>query len=422
MARHSTCGTFQFNTGLCTALLFLIILPQTTTLKRLPVVVILFFIALTSFSQDSCHLKVSLLTCAPGEELYSTFGHTAIRVQDPGTGNDLVYNYGTFEFGPDFYSKFIRGKLLYYLSVEYYNDFRYLYQLESRSIQEQELNLSCAEKQKLFAALQVNALEANRYYRYDFLFDNCTTRARDIIAANTASVVVYKNILPKDPPSFRDLIHSYLDAGHQPWSKLGIDLLLGAKLDRRVTNQQAMFLPDYLLKGLDSATTTHPLVARKQTILQMPSPLGENPVLTPAVVFTALLLLIIVFSFMSSRWAAATVRVFDFLFFFILGLAGLLLLFMWFGTDHTVCQNNYNLFWALPTHVVAAFFVHSKRRGIELYFRIVTWISLLLLLAWFFIPQTLNNALLPVVLLIVFRSWHLSNSIGYARKNHYPKR
>jgi hypothetical protein len=374
-----------------------------------------------ALAQDSCSLRISLLTCAPGEELYSTFGHTALRVQDAQKGTDYVFNYGTFEFGPDFYTKFIRGKLLYFLSVQEFTDFMYEYQLQSRSIQEQVVQLSCAEKQKLYTSLQVNAQEQNRYYRYDFLFDNCTTRAGDIVANNTDSPVVFKNILPENHPTFRNLIHSYLNAGHQYWSKLGIDILLGAKLDRKVTNREAMFLPDYLLKGFDSASVNdHPLVTPPQTILQMPSPLKNKSFLTPGVVFGLLLVIVVGISFVYSGWARTTIRVFDFLFFFVLGLAGLLLLFMWFGTDHKVCQNNYNLLWALPTNVVMAFFVHNKKQWVKKYFSIVFWLSVVLALTWFFLPQQMNNALLPAVLLIIYRSWHLSKTKPYAGKRNYP--
>lgn len=371
----------------------------------------------SAFSQDSCSLRITLLTCAPGEELYSTFGHTALRVQDRTAGTDVVYNYGTFEFGPDFYSQFIRGKLLYYLSVENFEDFLFTYQMESRSIVEQQLQLSCQENQNLYAALQINSLPQNRYYRYDFLFDNCTTRARDIVAQNTNAPVVFKNILPKDVPTFRDLIHSYLNKGHAYWSKLGIDILLGVKLDKKVTNQQAMFLPGYLLKGFDSATVNnHPLVTPSQPVLTMPSPLSEASFFTPGVVFSLLLIVIVALSFIKTKWASVTISIFDFLFFFILGLAGLLLLFMWFGTNHTVCRNNFNLLWALPTNVVMAFVVHKKAAWVKGYFRIVFWLTLLLAMAWFFMPQHMNPALLPIVLLIVYRSWTLSKQQAYAGK------
>jgi hypothetical protein len=370
-------------------------------------------------AQDSCGVQISLLTCAPGEELYSTFGHTALRVKDRTRGTDEVFNYGTFEFGPDFYMQFIRGKLLYFLAVEDFNEFLYEYRLQSRSVQEQVLQLSCAEKQKLLAALDSNALEQNRYYKYDFLFDNCTTRAGYIVTKNTTTPVIFRNILPKEHPSFRDLIHSYLDAGHEPWSKLGIDILLGAKLDRKVTNREAMFLPDYLLKGFDSASVNgHQLVTPPETILRMPSPLAGKSFLTPAVVFSLLLVIMIALSFAKAKWGVMTLSILDFLFFFVLGLSGLLLLFMWFGTDHKVCQNNWNLFWALPTNVVMAFFVHSRRPWVQKYFRVVFRISLVLLIGWFFLPQQMNNALVPVVLLIIWRSWHLSKNDTYAGKGN----
>jgi len=384
----------------------------------LPLCFIFYFFGFAQ-AQDSCSLRISLLTCAPGEELYSTFGHTALRVQDTSLGTDYIFNYGTFEFGPDFYTKFIRGKLLYFLSVEDFNDFIYEYKMQNRSIKEQVLQLSCREKQRLYSSLQTNAQQQNRNYKYDFLFDNCTTRAGEIVIQSADSSAGFKNILPADRPGFRNLIHSYLNAGHQYWSKLGIDILLGVKLDRTVTNREAMFLPDYLLKGFDSANLgRQPLVTHTDTILKISSPTIRKSFFTPAIVFSLLLVAIVVISIVQSNWAKAVMRVFDFLFFFTLGLSGLLLLFMWFGTDHKVCQNNYNLLWALPTHVVLAFFVHTAKSWVEKYFAGVFWLSLALAAAWFFLPQQMNNALIPVLLLIIFRSWHLSKNLLYAGKRN----
>ena len=124
-----------------------------------------FYFFISAFSQDSCSLRISLLTCAPGAELYSTFGHTAIRVQYQTNGMDEVFNYGTFEFDDDFYSKFVRGKLLYALSVQSFPEFLYQYQMESRSVVEQELSFTCAQKEKMLTALRNNALPQNRFYR-----------------------------------------------------------------------------------------------------------------------------------------------------------------------------------------------------------------------------------------------------------------
>ena len=398
----------------------IILAKQNLPLKKL-LLVLSFILCIfhSALAQDSCNLRISLLTCAPGEELYSTFGHTALRVQDTSNGTDYIFNYGTFEFGPDFYTKFIRGKLLYFLSVEEFNDFIYEYRLQSRSIQEQVMQLTCGEKQKLYTALQQNAQEQNRYYRYDFLFDNCTTRAGDIVVKNADSAVIFRNILPNDRPTFRNLIHSYLNAGHQYWSKLGIDVLLGVKLDMKATNREAMFLPDYLLKGFDSAgINNRSLVTPPQIILDMPSPLKRKSLFTPGLVFSILLIVVIVISFVQFNWARRAIDIFDFLFFFSLGLAGILLLFMWFGTDHKVCQNNFNLLWALPSNVIMAFFVHSKKSWVKNYFRIVFWLSLALFVAWFFLPQQMNNALIPIVLLIIYRSWYLSKIKVYATERN----
>lgn len=369
------------------------------------------FLSGPAFSQDRCALHISLLTCAPGEELYSTFGHTAIRVVDSASGTDEVYNYGTFEFAPDFYYKFVKGKLLYALSVEDFRDFRSLYQAESRSITEQELLLNCVQKEQLYAALRTNALPQNRYYRYDFLFDNCTTRAGKIIAVHSGGPVHYKTLFPAGTPSFRTLIYGYLDKAHQDWSKLGIDLLLGARLDRKATNGEAMFLPDNLMKGIDSARVNGlPVVSGGKPLLTMPSLATESYLFTPFLSFLLLLLFVGGLSFSRKIGVQRFMGVFDLLFFFFLGAVGVLLLFMWFGTDHALCASNYNLLWALPTHLVAAFFVYRRSAWKRNYFRAVFVITVLLLVFWAFLPQHLNSALLPLVFLIALRSWMLSRS------------
>lgn len=331
-----------------------------------------------------------------------------MRVQDNSMSIDIIYNYGTFEFGPDFYTQFIQGKLLYYLSAQDFSDFVAAYAWEKRGIKEQELQLSCAEKQQLFQALQLNSIEANRYYRYDFLFDNCTTRLRDIVAKNSGQPVAFDTVISNPAPSFRNLIHSYLNAGEQYWSKLGIDILLGSGLDKPVTNQQAMFLPDYLMKGFDQATSgSHRLTAPIQTILPRPALEKDNTPFTPMVVFSSLLAVILVLSFLPKKGVQRFLAIFDFLFFFSLGLTGILLLFMWFGTNHTVCQDNFNLVWALPTHAIAAFFLWKRAQWMQYYLLTTIVLQSLLLLGWIFLPQQLNISLIPIVLLILLRSWLL---------------
>jgi hypothetical protein len=225
----------------------------------------------------------------------------------------------------------------------------------------------------------------------------------------SGSTVHYQPLFPKEHPTFRNLIHGYLNRAHQDWSKLGIDLLLGAKLDRRATNEEAMFLPENLMKAMDTATVNGvPLVKEEYTLLAMPFVASESYLITPFLLFMLLLVTIGSLSFLKQGWAAKVVAVFDVLLFFVLGCTGLLLLFMWFGTDHALCANNYNLFWALPTHLVAAFFLVKGVAGTRWYFRIIFIVTMLLLLSWAFLPQQLNIALLPLILLIALRSFLLS--------------
>lgn len=376
------------------------------------------------FSQtDSCQLRISLLTCSPGEELYSLFGHSAIRVVDNLAHTDIVYNYGTFEFDEDFYYNFVLGgdRLQYYLSVSGFRDFMYEYQVFNRSVIEQNLALNCEEKQRLYAALQRNATDAHKYYRYDFLFDNCSTRIRDITEANGAPGILFGNILPPDAPSFRNLIHEYLDKGGQYWSKLGIDLLLGSRMDRKVKNEEAMFLPDYLMKGFDSAhINNQPAVATKNTILQASViPAASRSWIQPGI--TALLLLLVIFSlrYLRSPKIAAALNAFDHVFFFALGAIGCLLLFMWFGTDHALCANNYNLLWAFPLHLPVALMPFRKNRFTRLYFGSFCIFYLFLIFAWALLPQGMNPAFLPIVALAGIRSYERFSKTGTSKKGIY---
>lgn len=371
------------------------------------------FSLLSAFAQDSCDLRITLLTCAPGAELYSTFGHTAVRVQERTTGIDDVYNYGAFEFEEDFYMKCVRGRVKYSLLAQSFPEFMYQYQYESRSVVEQDLAFTCQQKVKLYAALRRNTLPENRFYRYDFLFDNCTTRARDMIDSGGHAAVRFQNILATNPLTFRDHIDVYLNKGRQDWSQLGIDLLLGAKMDRPATNREAMFLPDNLMIAFDRATVDNrPLVASKRTILEMPLVAAESHFITPVIAFGLFFLLVAALTFIKANWAKKVVSAIDFILFFILGLVGILLLFMWFGTDHALCANNYNLLWALPTNVVAAFVVHKQSGWVKKYFTLVFWLTLLLLVAWAFLPQRMNAGFLPLVLTVALRSWFLSKQVN----------
>lgn len=359
---------------------------------------------------DSCNTQISLLTCTPGTELYSSFGHSAIRVVDSATQTDIIFNYGTFDFDdPDFYSKFVRGKLLYFVSISSLQDFLAEYKYFGRGVTEQVLNLTCPEKKAMVAALYENAKEENKYYHYDFTHDNCTTRLRDMLEKISGTTVQTKNIKDSPGTSFRDMIHSYLDFGKQYWSKFGIDMLLGSRLDRTVSNREAMFLPDYLLKAYDSSTLNNqPLVTAKNPILPWASSPSGKPIFTPLVVFSLLFVLIAAISVYSKTRASTFLKAFDVFFFSVCGLLGFLILFMWFATDHLMCRDNFNLLWALPTHLPMALMLFTKKEWVGNYFRLLFFYSVVLLAAWFLLPQEMNTALLPVLGIIIIRSFFIS--------------
>ena len=150
----------------------------------------------TLFAQDTSHIRISLLTCSPGEELYSAWGHTAIRVTDSVTGTDIVFNYGTFDdTDPLFLANFTKGLMVYALSAYPFSDFVKEYQFYGRGVIEQTLSLNCADKIRLYNALQENNRAENRFYNYYFHTDNCTSRARDMIVKNTGSPIVFKSII-----------------------------------------------------------------------------------------------------------------------------------------------------------------------------------------------------------------------------------
>ncbi len=190
--------------------------------------------------------RITLLTCSPGDELYSVFGHSAIRVQDPAYDLDWVFNYGTFDFSdPNFYTNFVKGKLNYILSVSEYHHFEYSYAMENRWIWEQELNITPYEKQYLFDSLRINRLPENRYYLYDFFFDNCATRIRDIFTEALERDILYDYQGLEQGQTFRELLMPYL--AEKPWAKLGINLGLGLPADKRATPWDYMFLPDHMM-------------------------------------------------------------------------------------------------------------------------------------------------------------------------------
>ncbi|MFM8348067.1 MAG: DUF4105 domain-containing protein, partial [Bacteroidota bacterium] len=317
---------------------------------------------------------------------------------------DLAFNYGTFDFNqPNFYLNFARGRNLYRLSVQDYPMFRDFYVSYNRYIHEQVLNLDAGRKNRLFAFLQNNALPENRSYFYDYFYDNCSTRPRDVIKAVLGDSVVFN----ADPPylegySIRDLTDLYLR--QQPWGDLGIDICLGLPMDKTASATEYMFLPDYLETGFDLATLTtstgkQPLVLEKSIVYEQQPEQQPFPLTHPWVLFGALLL---VTGWVTWRKITAAEIWMDRGLFIITGVVGLLLVLLWFLTDHKAAAWNFNLLWAMPLNLVFTFRSGDTRKT---YFTGMTFLTAVLLVSWAFLPQQLNPFLIPLAAALGIRYW-----------------
>lgn len=361
----------------------------------------LFGPALPSLAQQpvlSPQARISVLTCGPGADLYATFGHSAFRVWDPAQEIDWVYNYGTFDFNtPNFYLKFARGKLLYALSRQEFPNFLYTYQLENRWVREQLLELDPSQRQELFAFLQQNNRPENRYYHYDFLFENCATKIPEVLEGVLGKGLAFDAKHLPEPLTFRDLIQQNLD--RNTWSSLGIDLALGAVIDRKARPEEFMFLPKYVRLQLeDSRLGKGSLISRERVILDLPET-------RPPTYFTATplfwLLLLLGFTVALTaidfgyRWRS---RWLDAVLFMGTGLLGMFMLFLWFLTDHSATAWNANLLWALPTNAGLALYALRKTRPEVL--RRYLYVALALLgacpLLWLFSIQEFS----PVIVVL----------------------
>jgi hypothetical protein len=375
----------------------------------LSVFALLFSMLQATASADSCGLRISLLTCTPGSELYSVFGHSALRIVDSTVGTDIVYNFGTFDFNdPSFYSKFVRGKLMYFLSQETFENFKYEYAYFKRGITEQVLSFNCAEKKLIQTKLFENMQEANRYYKYDFLKDNCTTRLRDLIFGAKSMVGNNKFFGSKTNSTYRDYLHNYLNRAAMPWTKLGIDLLLGFDAEHRMNVNESMFLPDYLQKGVSLARLGNKNLVSEEVILVddlQPGPTNPPYWETPFFFFNAILVLFAVLGGIKNKKSEKLIAKLDIILFVIVGILGIVLMFMWLGTDHASFRDNLNLIWALPTNLLAAFFINAQHKWVKKYFLGYSVLTIGLGVLMISMPGSISISLIPLIILLSYRAW-----------------
>ena len=361
-------------------------------------------------TEDS--IRFSLLTCGAGEEIYSLFGHTAIRYENFTRGIDAVFNYGIFSFNtPNFILRFTLGETDYQLGVTSYKQFAYEYTWTGRDVWQQTLNLNAEEKKKLLALLEENYLPQNRIYRYNFFYDNCATRPRDQIERAVQGTLEYADDMTSFQTgiSFRDIVHQYT-IGHS-WARFGIDLCLGSQADKDITRRQMMFAPFYLKDFLAKAQLKNaqgmerPLVSSEDHIIQSPQQTSTEE--APSPLQTAFLLFTIVtIATAYGIYRRKSLWLLDLLLFLAAGVAGCILAFLASFSQHPAVSPNYLLFLFHPLHLLCLPWmikrVRKKEKSIYMWANIIVLTFFILL--WGIIPQEFNVAVLPLALSLWIRS------------------
>lgn len=407
-------------------------------------IVIFIFILIIPFrsygSNDIIRLtdssRISLLTITPSnEQVYTLFGHTAIRIKDDSVKIDVVFNYGLFDFNtPNFIYRFVKGETDYMVGAVPFDYFIIEYQTRGVGIYEQVFDISAKDKQHIWEALLDNTKPENRVYRYNFLYDNCATRPRDIIESNIEGEIIYTPTMKEQ--TYRNLIHecTFLDR----WTQFGIDIIIGSGADKIITDRQKDFLPRYLceaytlaLLNTDSAEDKY-LISDSHFIIKPTT--EENikyfqknypdlltarfytPVNYPLIIGCILLVLTFLIFYLSYKKNKIILgKIFDTILFLVAGLTGYVIFFLWFVSEHPCVDANWNLVWLNPLQLLMAclFFVKPLQKYIYYYHFINFAVLLLFLLAWCLIPQQLEIAFAPYILCLVARSG--SNILQYKK-------
>ena len=354
-------------------------------------------------AQLSEDAKISIITGSPGNELYSTFGHTAIRILDPVNDVDIVFNFGTFDFNtPYFYWKFARGSLNYKLAIEPYESFYADYVRDQRSLKEQELNISLAEKNNMFNALFNNAKPENREYKYHFFYDNCATRVRDVIADNITCTLQYPEQEYIGIMTYRDAIAKYLE--EKPWTKFGLDLILGQPTDDLVDEKTVQFLPDYLMEQFSKTKRIEGgfyMVSNANSIFNAEKHYKRGTKIKPLVVLIIIAVIVLLISRSDFRKKNCSFWI-DFILFMSVGLLGTLIVFLWFFTSHSVTGPNWNILWANPLLIV--FLYYRWYNKFYTYFTILLLAGQFICLCFFALfSQYIPPILVPVWVMFIVR-------------------
>ena len=368
---------------------------------------ILFAFALIFFSiniyanelQDKNRYKMSILTIGEGPSLVDAFGHTAIRVKDEELKNDVVFNFGVYDFNsPNFYSNFVKGRPEYKLGIQNYYNLTQNYVRQKRYIVEHQLNLD-QNSIKIIIDLLVEKLN-DPYYIYDYLRDNCTTRAADIIIDKTNNKFKDEKLESEDILSFRELIHGKIN--ENSWAALGIDLCLGAIIDKKIKTRETFFLPENLMNYLDLYEGD---IIKKNIIYKPESAISYQENIPSPLIINLIISLIIVavtiFNFKRSKWNKSL----DTLIFLISGSIGILIIYLWFFSNHFAGAQNFNFLWAFPLNFALIFAIHKNKipNWSIGFIKLLIIMIILLFLHWATGVQKYNLTLLPIFVALLIR-------------------
>jgi hypothetical protein len=378
---------------------------------KLPgLLVLLFCLRLSGSVSASIHsydsTEVFLISCSPGNNIVTVYGHSAIRIVRNSTDIDLVYSWGVYDFNtPNFTWKFAKGRLNYELEEVPYQSFLQQYYAEQRSVISQKINLSNQEADSLSRLIEINMQAGNRLYLYDFFYDNCATRIRDIIEKTLGKKVVYPDEVIQNQPTFRERLNEAQKP--IPWLSLATDLLIGKSGDITAGFRERMFLPEDLQKNLSLTMILEkgkliPLLQKPLTILDFTSSFPYRlPVLTPLIILCILLLIIILLSiFFRGRKLNDYM---DRMLFFIFSIFSILMVFFNFFTDHPVMKTNLNIIWLNPI-ILIAFVTLFTKAGQTIWFKIILISIIGFVVTLIIIPQSINASFVPIILILFLRS------------------
>lgn len=348
-------------------------------------------------------ITVTVLTCSPGSQVYELYGHTAIRVVDHTLGTDVVFNYGVFNFNQkNFEWHFMLGETDYMVQPLPYGLFAEEYVNRGSSIVSQEINLTRAEANALYNKLIVNVRPENMYYRYNYLTQDCTTKVRDMIEQAVHGTVVYKE---QDKQTYRQCLHECTTLA--PWTEAGEDLLLGASTDTLLDDRAAQFLPDkfrsYISQAViyDSVNNVRPLMRGQEEVLlelrEMPAP--EEFPLSPlqcGMIFVAVMVVVLMLEY----WTRHQFWLVDMLLMPGVGVAGSVVTFMFFFSEHPSVDTNWQVWVLNPLPLLCMpWVVKSAIQHKECFYHYVNATLLVLfVVAMPWIPQTFSVLTLPLVL------------------------